>query len=57
MNKQEPIQNQKCFECRFCLWYEEYLEYRCGIRGCGIRGCKDNSLFVEYQIKRKEDNT
>ena len=46
MYKHEPIQNQKCFECRFCLWYEEYPKYR-----CGIRGCKDNSLFVEFQCK------
>lgn len=44
-----PLQNYKCLECQFCLWYEEYGAYR-----CGIRGCYNNSSFVKFEIKNRK---
>ena len=44
--KTEKIQNDKCFACRFCLWYDNLQEYR-----CSIKGCIENSSFVRYQGK------
>ena len=32
--KTATLINEKCFGCFFCLWYQEWQEYRCGILGC-----------------------
>ena len=39
----DPIQNEKCDACMFCVWDAERKKYV-----CEIRGCYENSKFVEF---------
>lgn len=50
-NISEPIQNELCYGCKFCLWDNEYKRYV-----CVIRGCFDNSKYVEFLIGWRETN-
>lgn len=40
-----PLNNKKCFECKFCVWDEEKKE-----EGCCIKGCVDNACFQEFKV-------
>ena len=39
------IQNNKCFECKFCVWDEERRKYV-----CDIKGCYENSTFIKFEL-------
>lgn len=43
----QPLQNDKCFSCKFCLWDDERKQYY-----CDIKGCYNNSCFVKYELYR-----
>ncbi len=48
-----PLQNEKCFACRFCVWDNERQEERCQIPK---DGCIDNSHFIEYKGQYETKN-
>lgn len=37
------LQNNKCFDCKFCVWDEN-----CKKEICGVKGCYENSKFIYY---------
>lgn len=30
----EPLEGRNCLSCSHCLWFQDYHEYRCELRGC-----------------------
>lgn len=41
----EPLQNDVCVGCKFCLWFDEEQSEL-----CSIRGCFNNSKYKEFNF-------
>lgn len=40
------LQNNKCYECKFCVWDSERQEM-----GCEIHWCINNSNYIKFDTK------
>lgn len=46
MSKNEnPIINDKCYECKFCRYSDRLRDFK-----CMIKGCYENSKSVEFKL-------
>lgn len=39
----ENLQNEKCFDCKFCVWDDDFKK-----EVCDVKGCYENSKFVYF---------
>ena len=45
-SNENPIINDKCYDCRFCRYSDSYHDFK-----CMVKGCYENSKFVEFKLE------